>query len=154
MSEHRLPPQPGDWVMVEQSTWSPVDATRALIGHVVEVEEVGPKFIVVEGGWEFNLSGLSPAEPPQTIEKFGRTYRLDEGPGTAILTPDQIAAQIAEAREQGRNEGVKAEREACLAACEAVEDPIMGWPDGRGRYVAAFGATQSVAAIRARGETA
>jgi len=113
---NRWSPQPGDLVKVERSTWSPVDATRALIGHVVKVEEVGPKFIVVEGGWEFNLSDLSPAEPPQTIEQFGRTYRLDDGPGTAVLTPDQIAAQIAEAVKAEREQRVALERRVTRAA--------------------------------------
>jgi len=61
--------------------------------------------------------------------------------GGAILTPDQIAAQIAEA--------VKAEREACAriaseAADEARQDNLTGWGI----------ADAAACAIRARGETA
>jgi len=58
------------------------------------------------------------------------------------LTPDQIAAQIAEA--------VKAEREACIATCNQVENraPVSELIDAK------FWIAQCRSAIRARGETA
>jgi len=58
-----------------------------------------------------------------------------------LLTPDQIAAQIAEA--------VKAEREACIATCNQVENraPVSELIDAK------FWIAQCRSAIRSRGET-
>jgi len=63
-------------------------------------------------------------------------------------TPDQIAAQIAEA--------VKAERDACAVECDAVKRRISDCDGGdpHDKFMATVGAIQSAAAIRARGETA
>jgi len=74
MSEHRWPPQPGDWVKVDG--WDEL-ATVACLGvthKTVRVKKIGEDW----GTWVC-VSDLSPTEPPQTIEQFGRTYRLDEG---------------------------------------------------------------------------
>jgi len=89
MSAHRWPPQPGDLVKVERSTAHDADeeGANAMIGKVCEVDRcysIDGGFVPVlqpnrKDWWYFNLSDLSPADPPQTVEQFGRTYRLDEG---------------------------------------------------------------------------
>jgi len=86
---NRWPPQPGDLVKVERSTAHDADeeGANAMIGKVCEVDRccsTDGGFVSVwqphrKDWWYFNLSDLSPAEPPQIIEQFGRTYRLDEG---------------------------------------------------------------------------
>jgi len=85
---NRWPPQPGDLVKVERSTYFPTEATRRLIGEICIVgylySEAASLVRVIDKfdpahRLAFNLSDLSPADPPQTIEQFGRTYRLDEG---------------------------------------------------------------------------
>jgi len=62
------------------------------------------------------------------------------------LTPDQIAAKISEAREQGRCEGERAEQTACIAICNEVENkaPVSELIDAR------FWIAQCRSAIRAR----
>jgi len=76
------PPQPGDLVKVERSTFYPNDETRKMIGKIVAITDIAVPFLgpvaEINDQYFFNLSDLSPAEPPQTIEQFGRTYRLVE----------------------------------------------------------------------------
>jgi len=95
------------------------------VGAYAEVYEwraaTGQWFTVEEGG------GL-------ILEEFG--FASAEY-GAAVLTPDQISAQIAEA--------VKAERDACAEACEALE--LLR------RDAGMMGAVSCASAIRARGET-
>lgn len=57
---------------------------RRLKGEVFEVASAEEGLISIwargrMGKWHFFPEELSPAEPPQTIEQFGRTYRLDGG---------------------------------------------------------------------------
>jgi len=72
-------------VKVERSTFCVSDEYTWLIGKnvsIVEWRELDKGFIVNDEYGEqyfFNLSDLSPVVPPQTIEQFGRTYRLVEG---------------------------------------------------------------------------
>jgi len=92
---NRWPPQPGDLVKVESRTHPKIASCHAMLGAVCEIRAQfhNDMYEVWQQDkrdfWCFKLSDLSPATPPQTIERWGRTYRLDEE-----VCPEKIEAAI------------------------------------------------------------
>jgi len=99
----------------------------------------GRLIVLAWNGDEWERFGSENTASPYAISKGGYLY------AAPVLTPDQIAAQIAEA--------VKAEREACAAVCERMADTIANNGMTESGEVALVLISEVEATIRARGET-